>query len=459
VGNTELLHSAAPGTNSITFTIPANTLVAGREYGGGAYYAAGVDVHPVAELPASLNAAVYSASTTLIIRAEAPVFPMTVISNIGPTVSSASANIQFRPQDVGTTGSVYVFAVAPATVVKNATVEKAAHLGMMAKGTQKDVAVQCVLAQLNLSGQLQAVSAANLQAYVTGTLTAQGQAVTLLDNVPTANIGGATLYVGYGPNALAMLDGGINRRAVTVPGAIACDPQAPQAGWWWNTAEGGRGYSIEAAGNHIFFASYLYDVTGRATWLLASGNTSLDGSLFTGKLESYSQGQTLTGAYKAPAGIAGQPITLTFNDESHGTMIWPGGTVAIERFNIVANGSTLAARTNQPESGWWWNPAESGRGFFLEWQGGELFMAGYMYDSAGNPIWYLSSNTTPSSNLQSFSNTWGQYGNGQTLMGSYQPAAVVNGNVGPVTIQFQGAENAIMTLPGGRTTAITRFRF
>jgi hypothetical protein len=35
----------------------------------------------------------------------------------------------------------------------------------------------------------------------------------------------------------------------------------------------------------------------------------------------------------------------------------------------------------------------------------------------------------------------------------------VNTNVGPVTIQFSSDEAGLMTLPGGRTTAIQRFRF
>src|SRR6185436_4353028 len=144
------------------------------------------------------------------------------------------------------------------------------------------------------------------------------------NNVPTVNIAGATFYLGYGPNSTAMINNGVNRSVVAAPGSVKCEPAPPQTGWWWNTAEGGRGFSIEVLGNHIVFASYLYDVSGRATWLLASGNTSLDGSLYTGKLESYSGGQTLSGPYHAPAGVAGQDITLAFNDASHGTMIWPG---------------------------------------------------------------------------------------------------------------------------------------
>jgi len=235
---------------------------------------------------------------------------------------------------------------------------------------------------------------------------------------------------------------------------------SPQTGWWWNPAEGGRGYSIEMQGNHLFFASYLYDGSGRATWLVASGNTSLNGAQFNGQLESYARGQTLTSAYKAPDPVVyAGAITLTFSDASHGSLTWPGGTVPIERFNIVPNGLAQAPQASQPEGGWWWNPSESGRGFFLEWQGGELFLAGYMYDANGNPIWYLSSNTAPSTNLLTYSNTWWQYANGQTLTGAYKPAVQINNNVAPVTITFQDSQNAIMTLPGGRTTAIKRFRF
>ena len=127
--------------------------------------------------------------------------------------------------------------------------------------------------------------------------------------------------------------------------------------------------------------------------------------------------------------------------------------------SIDQSGRSTLGESNQPEGGWWWNPNEPGRGFFLEWQGGQLFMAGYMYDASGNPIWYLSTNTTPSSNLRSYSGTWWEYGNGQTLTGPYKPATRINDNVAPVTIQFSGPTTGLLTLPGGRTTAIERFRF
>jgi len=453
-GRVTLTELEVDGTNSAGLCTVTSTTDFDDSYTGSSDGTTGTFTVMPADFPGTTFTGHFALS-----RVAPPVFQMTVSGQIDAARADVAANLTFRPQDVGTTGSVYVFALAPATRVSNASSEKAAHLGWMATVAEKDTPVPCVLAQLNAAGQLKAVSASSLQAYVTGVLSGQGQAVNVLNNVPTVNIAGATFYLGYGPNSTTMINSGTNRNVVAAPGSEKCEPAPPQTGWWWNTVEGGRGYSIEVAGNHIVFASYLYDVSGRATWLLASGNTSLDGTLFTGGLENYAQGQTLAGAYRPPTGAVGGPITLAFSDTAHGTLSWPGGTIPIERFNILPNGLSLAPRAGQPQGGWWWNPAESGRGFFLEWQGGQLFMAGYMYDDAGNPIWYLSGNSTPSTNLQSYSNQWLQFGNGQTLTGTYRAPVQVNGNVAPVTITFQGAENAIMTLPGGRTTSITRFRF
>jgi hypothetical protein len=255
-----------------------------------------------------------------------------------------------------------------------------------------------------------------------------------------------------------MISGGTNRSVVSIPGTRECKPQAPETGWWWNPAEGGRGYSLEVSGNRIFFASFLYDVSGQSTWYVAAGPTALDGSVFNSRLLGVKNGQTLAGAYRAPDPTVDEgAITLAFSDSSHGTLVWPGGAVPIERFNIVPGGLEFAPRDNQPESGWWWNAQENGRGFFIEWQNGWADVAGYMYDDAGKPVWYLSVYPTP--DPRAFSGNWWSFANGQSLMSPYRPATRVNDNVAPVTIQFSGPETALLTLPGGRTTQLTRFRF
>ena len=392
------------------------------------------------------------------VPAAAVVFPMKVTGSVTATVANIQADIQFRPEDVGNNASVYVFALAPATVLRGLSAPSEPP-GVMAKGAKADTPVACVLAQLNSSGQLQQVSASGMQAYVTGVLSSQGQSITVLNGVPTAQIAGATFFVGYGSTSSTMLNNGVNRSVVTAPAAQTCQPQPPQTGWWWNSTQGGRGFSMEVRGNSIFFASYLYDDAGRPIWLAASGPTSLDGSLFSGRLTGYSGGQTLDGAWHAPnaSTVDYGAVTLSFNDASHGTLVWPGGSIAIERFNIVANGLTAAPQANQPESGWWWNPQESGRGFFVEWQGGSAFLAGYMYDPAGLPIWYYTTAATP--NARAFSSNWIQLAHGQTLTGTYQAPGTAISNVAPVNLAFTGADSAVMTLPGGRTTALTRFRF
>ncbi len=448
-------------SNTASFTIPANTFSSGTQVRAVAEFAAMTDVSTSPGVPGSLNFASYNASVEFQLKSATPVFPMTVTTNITPTASSATANIQYRPQDVGTSGSVYTFAVAPQSLVKSAPAGEAPYVVGKSKageGGRKDTSVACVLAQLNAAGQLQAVSASGIQAYVTGVLSAQGQAVQVINGVPTVNIAGATFYVGYGTSSTAMLNNGINRSVVTVPGSQVCQPGPPQTGWWWNPSESGRGFSIEASGNNLFMASYLYDASGRATWYVAVGPTSLDGSVFNGQLLAFGSGVTLNGPYRgnAPLPSAG-PVTLTFSDGEHGTLVWPGGTVAIQRFAFGANGTATAPLAGQPESGWWWGgSSDNGRGFFLEWQGNQAFIAGYMYDAAGNPVWYVSQGAV--TNAQAYQGSWLQFANGQTLAGAYKAPTMTNGNVAPVTIQFQGADTAILGLPSGNLP-IQRFRF
>jgi hypothetical protein len=321
----------------------------------------------------------------------------------------------------------------------------------------KDTGIACVLAQLNGSGQLQAATLTGLQAAITGLLSSAGSTVAVIPpGATTGSIAGATFFVGYGGSASSMINSGINRGVASVPGSRVCAPQAPQTGWWWNASESGRGYAIEVQGRHLFYAAFLYDDTGRATWTIASGNTSLDGSLFAGDLLAFNGGQTLAGPYKAPAPARtiGQ-ILLTFNSAQAGTMVWPGGAVAIERFNF--NNLAAPPQANVPESGWWWNANESGRGYFIEWQNGFADLAGFMYDDAGDPVWYLVLNPTP--DARTLTGSWTRYANGQTITGAYRPATLVNPNVAPLTIRFDSAATGTMTLPGGNTIPITRFRF
>src|SRR5688572_11315016 len=367
------------------------------------------------------------------------------------------ADIRYRAQDVGTSVTTFVFALAPTTVIKGSLKDADPRFGWKARSADgKDSHVQCALAQLNAQGQLVAVSAASLQAFVSGVLSAQTQSVNVL-NAITPDVKGATFFVGYGPNGNAMLTNGTTRGVVSVAGDVSCKPQSPQTGWWYNPAEGGRGFSIEARGNRLFFAAFHYEPDGRATWNFAGGATSLDGSLFTSDFLSASGGQTLTGPYRLPGLANAGSITLAFSNATHGTMFWPGGAVAIERQPILPGGLTTPPQAGLPEGGWWWNPAESGRGFFIEWQNGWVDIAGYMYDAAGRPTWYIAAYPTPNPML--IEGNWWTFGGGQSMGGAYRPATRTSDNVGALRVEFSGPTTATMQLPDGRRMPLVRQAF
>ena len=214
----------------------------------------------------------------------------------------------------------------------------------------------------------------------------------------------------------------------------------PQAGWWWNPAESGRGFFIESQGGIMYMAAYLYADDGRARWLVAGG-ANADPYHYQGRLLDYSGGQTLLGTYAAPtAPVDAGPVAVDFSDDTHGTITWPGGVVPIER-EIFGSGPS----DYLPQSGWWWNPAESGSGYSIEVQGNNLFFVGFMYDGAGHPVWYYSAG--PMTAVTGYSGPLLQFAGGQTLNGTYH-APSSPATVGSLAIAFTAPDAATLTFSG-----------
>nr|MCH9697717.1 hypothetical protein [Gammaproteobacteria bacterium] len=233
----------------------------------------------------------------------------------------------------------------------------------------------------------------------------------------------------------------------------------PDSGWWWNADESGRGFVIEAQGDSVFFAAFLYDDTGFPTWFTSVLNKD-SGHDFSGILQQLQGGQTLLGGYQAPV-IMNQnagTVTLDFSDDSHGTLNWPGGTVQLIRFTFDTDDSNDASDDNsqRPELGWWWNSDESGRGFVIDRQGDTIFFAAFLYEDSGLPTWY--SAVLKQSSGQEFTGTLQQFQGGQTIQGEYQAPTALNDNVGPVSLVFSDKSNAELNWPGG-TVFLSRFYF
>jgi hypothetical protein len=257
------------------------------------------------------------------------------------------------------------------------------------------------------------------------------------------------------PNACGIAATVSNLSFSNVPPVL--QPVIPQSGYWWNPAESGRGFVIEYNGSSIFMAAFLYDASGRSTWY-GAGPAPLSGTTFTSPLNAYSGGQTLTGSYQAPTqGASPGNITITFTDATDGTLSWPGGTIPITRDAFAPNGLASPPTATQPQTGWWYNPSESGRGYSIEIQDNIAFVAAYMYDGSGNPVWYASG-PAPLVSDSTYQGNWTSFTGGQTLTGSYQPPTGT-ADAGNLTLQFSSPTAGMLTLPDGRQIPIGRFGF
>jgi hypothetical protein len=110
-------------------------------------------------------------------------------------------------------------------------------------------------------------------------------------------------------------------------------PGYPQAGWWWNADEAGRGYFIEAQNNAIFVSFYMYNDAGQATWYVASGHM-VSPTLFSGALQEYAGGSALEASFRAPdANAARGPVSLQFSGSGTAILTLPtGAQVPLTRF-------------------------------------------------------------------------------------------------------------------------------
>jgi hypothetical protein len=253
---------------------------------------------------------------------------------------------------------------------------------------------------------------------------------------------------------MAFISRAISRACAVV--ALATVPittnAEPQNGWWWNPDESGRGFFIEMTGGVIYIAGYFYDANGRATWL-SSGGPVADAYSYSGTLQSYRDGQSVFGTYHPPApALNVGPVSLTFSDDTHGTLTWPGGTFQIERqyFGVFSELVLFEPfipldPVFRPKTGWWWNSDESGSGYSVEIQGDQLFVVAFMYNDDGEPIWYFTAG--PMSSPTHFEGDWLEFSGGQTLAGPYR--APTSRSLGHVIIDFASYDHATITFSEG----------
>jgi hypothetical protein len=262
-------------------------------------------------------------------------------------------------------------------------------------------------------------------------------------------------------------------------------------GWWFSSVEPGRGFFIDNITSELYFVLMGYDAAGNATWYAGTAAAAATGCTYSGALYSFAGGQTLTGAFQAPtSAVTVGSFSLTYIDATHADLELPGKSLSIQRFVYASNGDTAHPQgPANPVTGIYWNYLEPGRGFAIEVQNDELYIGSYMYGANGDPVWYVSGPlqevsipfrespprerccvgiiitppTPPPPQFQtSFVGKWVQYGNGQSLGGSYRTPSEINYNVGTLSLGFGLTDTpnlAYLILPDGRELVQDHFLY
>ena len=111
-----------------------------------------------------------------------------------------------------------------------------------------------------------------------------------------------------------------------------------------------------------------------------------------------------------------------------------------------------------PEGGWYWSSVEPGRGFNIEIQDQNLFVAMFVYQSNGAPIWLQAGGAMSSGTV--FVSTLYAYSGGQCLGCTYQ--APTSQPVGTIQITFTSPTTATVSTTGtgiNSTMYVKRFDF
>ena len=116
--------------------------------------------------------------------------------------------------------------------------------------------------------------------------------------------------------------------------------------------------------------------------------------------------------------------------------------------------ASASAHAILPDSGWYWNPSEGGRGVSIEVQDDKIFLAIYTYETSGVPVYYYAAG--PMQDDHTFNSNLYRTGGGQCL--GCGPRAATSTPVGFVNLSFTTPETATLTALG-TTLSLQRFDF
>ncbi len=246
-------------------------------------------------------------------------------------------------------------------------------------------------------------------------------------------------------------------------------------GLWYDRNKPGNGIAIEMQGQKAFIAWFSFERhnnSGNETaednatsWVACSGNVTRLAyvSCPAQKWVGWQWGQ----AYSEPV-VSEQPFRMeakfnytSFNDDSNDFInfyMYYLGPLPFKSKHLVRFMRDFSP--GDPDSrnltGWWYDPAYNGMGFFIEARGGTLVLVWYNYGDNGAPRWWTTSGDFPDG-AQTYTGVLDGWHNGECFLCSYykQPW-MVPGEAGNITINFIDSSHATVEI-NGITLNIQRF--
>jgi len=255
--------------------------------------------------------------------------------------------------------------------------------------------------------------------------------------------------------ALSMrLTAATRRTSSQVASAAAASPVAANtpgalSGIWWNSDESGWGINFTQRGNIVFAAWYTYDSSGNPKWYVAPDcalPAAAAGGSCTESLYEVT-GPTFFGTAFDPSAkqvSAVGSLQLSFTNANAGSMTY---TVAGQTRTVAITRQPFPSGTAAPPVDFtdlWWNPNESGWGGAITHQFNVMFLAWYVYDSAGKPVWYVAPNCNVNASQDGCTGTLYRT-TGPAFGPTFDHMQVQVFTAGTVSLTFSDANNATLS--------------
>ncbi len=241
------------------------------------------------------------------------------------------------------------------------------------------------------------------------------------------------------------------------------------AGYWAIEGTSGGAVALDLSADRFALAVMMFSDDGQPAWYFASG-TNLSPSSLSGTLHRFFGGTTLPDVrYEPPTGatVAGA-IAVTFDNAETARAVINNRSYTLRRTTLAAGRPGPVA--GMPETGWYYNTSQVGRGYFVETQGTAMMITAFAYTGSDE------NEQTPTEPFWAYlRGTSGVVGGTAQLVGPL--AACLNGSqldgdsgtlvCGTTDAEFSGAFASpyagYVVLPGFGTTGwalpVTRLRF